>query len=210
MRQLVGRSKSLISNSIKYNDFSENDIIMQVFPRFKKLVSTIWLQSIITTTLSLLDKINETRWYIGVTICDDQTIQDLNSRYRGIDEITDVLSFSMIHEGKYYGFNDPIASAQINFPNPTGALEPIGEVIVSFPQAKRQALKANITTEEELTTLLVHGTLHVFGYDHEKDSDHKIMEKKQNLVVGEIKRMDLRLASSTKGLAVPREMIGKS
>jgi len=85
---------------------------------------------------------------ISIVIDDNASLQDLNREYRDIDAPTDVLSFTLNEK-------DP----------ETGRLY-LGDVIISFEQAKEQALKAGHPVLSELQLLAVHGVLHLLGHDH--------------------------------------------
>jgi probable rRNA maturation factor len=87
---------------------------------------------------------------LSVVLCDDAFIWPLNRDYRGNDAPTDVLSFAM-QEGEDLLEGDVI----------------LGDVIVSLQTAARQADQAGHSTEHELHVLLVHGVLHLLGFDHE-------------------------------------------
>jgi probable rRNA maturation factor len=98
-----------------------------------------------------------------VLIIDDARMQRLNVRYRGIDRPTDVLAFAM-REGSF------------------GDLHPhvLGDVVISAETAHRQALARRHSLAEELTRLLIHGTLHLLGYDHEvSPADARRMRAKE-------------------------------
>jgi probable rRNA maturation factor len=104
------------------------------------------------------------RGEVSVTLVDDEAIRELNRDYRGIDAPTDVLSFSQL-EGT---------------PIPAGALPPdypvpIGDIVVSIPRMRRQAVDYGHSEERELGFLLVHGLLHLLGYDHEDSWDARVM-----------------------------------
>lgn len=104
---------------------------------------------------------------LSILITDDAEIRTLNRDYRGRDNPTDVLSFSQIEGG---------------FEN----VEPdlLGDVVISLDTAKRQADEKGHPVELEITILLVHGTLHLAGYDHEgKKSDaEKMLNKERELL----------------------------
>lgn len=102
------------------------------------------------------------RGMIGVSFVDDGEIQRLNRLYRGKDSITDVLSFAS------------------DFAEQTGNL---GDVIIDFNQALRQA---DGDVELEITDLLVHGVLHVLGYDHEIATDADKMFPLQDSIVADV------------------------
>lgn len=98
---------------------------------------------------------------VNLVFCDDKTIHRLNREYRQKDKVTDVLTFT------YYDEN------QLKNPDPDFLL---GEVILSIPQTKRQAKEYDVSFESELYKLVIHGLLHLRGYDHEKDSDYRVMK----------------------------------
>lgn len=100
---------------------------------------------------------------IGISFVDDSEIRRLNRMYRKKDSVTDVLSFCS------------------EFSEKTGVL---GDIVISFDQATRQAEDGDV--ELELIDLIVHGALHVLGYDHEDPSDASIMFPLQDLLVAEI------------------------
>ena len=96
-------------------------------------------------------------------IVDDARIRQLNARYRGIDRPTDVLGFAM-REGLFADLH-----AQL-----------LGDVVISAETALRQARARQHSLTEELTRLLIHGTLHLLGYDHEgSPADARLMRAKE-------------------------------
>ncbi len=99
---------------------------------------------------------------LNVVFVNDKYIRALNKAYRGKDKATDVLSFSY------------------------GPDELIGEVYVSVETAERQAKDHKHSLSDELIRLIVHGILHVYGYDHEKDRDYKKMFAVEKKVLGKI------------------------
>jgi probable rRNA maturation factor len=98
---------------------------------------------------------------LSVAFITDQEIQRLNRQYRNKDAITDVLSFSYIEDGTI--------------------TEELGDVVISHAQAKRQMHDDDLRLE--LVDLIVHGILHVLGYDHEKPADAAEMFPKQDAIV---------------------------
>lgn len=91
---------------------------------------------------------------VAVTFVDDQYIRELNLRYRGRDEPTDVLSFSMLEGEEGEGL-------------PPEADHLLGDVIISLERAQRQADEYGHSLAREVGFLTVHGLLHLLGYDHE-------------------------------------------
>lgn len=91
---------------------------------------------------------------VSLLFTNDQQIQELNSLYRDKNKPTDVLSFPTTVKG---------AGA---LPVVDGELEMLGDVVVSVETTLRQALDYKVSFEEELNRLIVHGVLHLLGYDH--------------------------------------------
>jgi probable rRNA maturation factor len=115
------------------------------------------------TLLRLLAALECQRCDLGVLIIDDARMRQLNARYRGIDRPTDVLAFAM-REG-------PFADLQPQV---------LGDVVLSAETALRQARARRHSLTEELTRLLIHGTLHTLGYDHEvSPTDARLMRAKE-------------------------------
>jgi probable rRNA maturation factor len=108
---------------------------------------------------------------LGVVITDDATIHELNRRFLGIDEPTDVLSFGLGGRG-----DRPFAL-------PPGEVASLGEVIVSYPTAVRQAEEQSHSVEAEVAHLLVHGILHLLGYDHGTPEEERVMRQKAEEVL---------------------------
>jgi len=101
---------------------------------------------------------------LGVLVTDDDTVRSLNREYAGEDATTDVLAFSL-REGE-------------EFASPDGVLR-LGEVIISHPTAVRQAAEAGRPVDEEMAHLLVHGILHLLGYDHAEVGDERAMRARE-------------------------------
>lgn len=99
---------------------------------------------------------------LSVQLVDDAEMTLLNESYRGKQGPTDVLSFSLVTgEHSEYG----------------GGL--LGDVVIDVEVAQRQALEFGHSLEDELLRLLVHGVLHLLGYDHEQDEDAARMQAEE-------------------------------
>jgi probable rRNA maturation factor len=92
---------------------------------------------------------------VTLILCSDYAIRKLNRQYRKIDRATDVLSFP---------FGDP---------------DLLGEIYISLQRAKIQAKRYGLTYNKELKRLLIHGLLHLIGYDHHKKAEKTAMEAKE-------------------------------
>ena len=117
---------------------------------------------------------------MSLVITGDDTVHSLNAQFRGLDEVTDVLSFSAEHGGHWEGEADPPGEVyEFDFIMPPDERSPLGEVIVSYPQAQRQAEERGGRLEHELALLVVHGVLHLTGYDHLKPQDAELMQSRE-------------------------------
>jgi probable rRNA maturation factor len=97
---------------------------------------------------------------LSLTLTSNASIRELNRDYRNKDRATDVLSFSQIEE------RDGVPSDPRAVRNVDGM--PLGDVVISIDTALAQARKYGIAPAERLRTLLIHGFLHLLGYDHER------------------------------------------
>jgi probable rRNA maturation factor len=95
----------------------------------------------------------------------------LNQDYRGVDRTTDVLSFPQIDDFSIHDSQFTVHEFVL------------GDIVISLPRAKRQAMEYGTTLNEELKRLLIHGLLHLIGYDHE---DSKYAEKKMQKKASEL------------------------
>jgi probable rRNA maturation factor len=111
---------------------------------------------------------------MGVVVTDDATVRDLNQRYLGVDEPTDVLSFGLGEKG------------DAPFALPPGEAPSLGEVIISYPTAVRQAEEQGHSVEAEVAHLLVHGILHLLGYDHVEAEDERIMRRREREILADL------------------------
>ncbi len=109
---------------------------------------------------------------LSVTVTDDETVRALNREYADEDAVTDVLSFSQ-WEGE-------------EFVAAPGSIPPLGEVVIAYPQAARQAEERGRSVEEEVARLLIHGTLHLLGYDHAVAEEERRMRAREEELLGAI------------------------
>ncbi len=102
---------------------------------------------------------------VSVSFVDDRTIQALNRDYRGLDEPTDVLSFSQL-EGES---DEPAVQGE------TGG-KTLGDIVISLETAARQAEEYGHSLGREIGFLAVHGLLHLLGFDHENEAEDENMQ----------------------------------
>ena len=152
-------------------------IDVQVFDEFKNVVSEGHVLEAVSAVLE--SESCDPHTQVSVVIADDDVVRELNLQHRGLDENTDVLSFSFTHEGEYYGEEDRSArETDIDFVLPPMESNDasLGEIIISYPQTRRQAERDGHPVDRELTVLLVHGVLHLLRYDHEELDDEAVMK----------------------------------
>jgi probable rRNA maturation factor len=131
-----------------------------------------WLQQVMEKAL-LAEKMPP-HIEISLVITGQAQIQELNRQYRGQDSPTDVLSFAMSESAE----NEPEA-----FIGPPDGLLHLGEIIVSYPQAVIQAQEHGHSVKKELVVLIVHGILHILGYDHEKpDMEPAMLNREKEIL----------------------------
>ena len=101
---------------------------------------------------------------ICISFVDDETIRELNNTYRNINRATDVLSF--LQDGPDFSI--------------------LGDIVISVDTAKRHAVKYENTYEFEIKKLLVHGILHLLGFDHKKKKETIVMREKEKELLAQI------------------------
>jgi probable rRNA maturation factor len=133
------------------------------------------LSRVADTTLSYLETPDGD---LTLVLTNDEGIQDLNREFAGIDLPTDVLSFS---DGE-----TDIETNRIYY----------GDVILSIPYAERQARLVGNSLGDELTLLVIHGVLHLLGFDHSKENNHQKMWSIQDEILKQL----------GSGIVSPREL----
>lgn len=92
---------------------------------------------------------------VNIVLCSDEFVREMNKNYRGLDKVTDVLSFEW-HDEEF-----------------------LGEIYIARDQVKRQAPEYGNTFFAEMKRVIVHGLLHLSGYDHIKAADRKVMRARE-------------------------------
>jgi probable rRNA maturation factor len=142
---------------------------------------------------------------VSIVITNDAEVQELNRSYRGVDRTTDVLSFSAEEEPDFEEYvnlehenhtattapkmdKDKLNPLGVN-PSPRFVLPPeyiagythryLGDIVISYPQAARQAEDFNNSAEREVQELVIHGIFHLLGYDHEEEAEREVMRAKE-------------------------------
>lgn len=118
------------------------------------------IKKYVNLVLKKLHLPNETE--ICISFIDDISMRELNSSYRNIDKTTDVLSFPQ--DGHM-----------------------LGDVVISYQTAKKNSNKYKTTIKTEIRRLVIHGILHLTGYDHKKSKERGIMRDKEKELISYIK-----------------------
>lgn len=130
-------------------------------------------QGIIETIASEIEKSNGIKQsgIITLSLLPDERMRELNREYRTIDSTTDILSFG------YFGPDEPVSKNDV-----------FGELLFSESKLHSQAVEHGHTITEEAYRLIVHGILHLQGYDHEEDEDYESMWKHEKHVIGTLQK----------------------
>lgn len=120
---------------------------------------------------------------MSLSIVSPEEIRQLNQQYRGIDDVTDVLSFPTVDNSERSVLKIENYPSDIN--TSTGKLN-IGDVIICFERASQQAKAYGHSLKRELSFLSLHGLLHLLGYDHMNEQDEKQMIDLQNQILNKM------------------------
>jgi rRNA maturation RNase YbeY len=139
------------------------------------------------STRAILDDVGEASAELGILFVGDQRMRSLNRRYRGNDRTTDVLAFAMREARTLHALRRAQGRPALLTP------DLLGDVVISVPTAWRQAIEAGRSLNEELTCLLVHGILHLCGYDHERsEKEARRMHRRERMILRSIARAPKR------------------
>lgn len=132
-----------------------------------------WLEGVVKATLAAENITGGVE--LGLVITGQEKIHELNKKYRGQDKPTDVLSFALLPE------ND--TEPELSFAAPPDGIKHLGEVIISYPQAVLQAEERKHAVKREMAILVIHGVLHLLGYDHIEDGEAAVMSAKEAEII---------------------------
>jgi len=145
-----------------------HSVLVSVEEPFEGLIDGDRIESI---AARVLDAEGQPPAELGVLVTDDDAVRGLNREYAGDDEATDVLAFSL-REGEEFVSPDEV--------------QRLGEVVISYPTAQRQAEEAGRTVEEEVAHLLVHGILHLLRYDHAEEDEERVMRAREEALLASV------------------------
>lgn len=116
---------------------------------------------------------------ISLLACDDTAIAELNADHRGKAKATNVLSWPA----------EELTPPALPRPDPDGTV-PLGDIAISFDTCAREAAASGKPLDLHVTHLIVHGTLHLLGYDHEIDAEADVMERLETEILGKLGHPD--------------------
>ena len=147
---------------------------MKIFIRNRQRHRSLNKKKILEAAGNILSIVKKQTAELSILFVGDKKMAELNTAYRGIKKSTDVLSFE--------------SGIPVNNPEADNIL---GDIVINIPRAESQAKEYGTGFYDELYRLLVHGTLHLIGYDHEKSaSAARTMQKKEKDIFNALKKMD--------------------
>jgi probable rRNA maturation factor len=160
-------------------------IALQIDDEFAEFVDGASLEAVVATTLQRhggeLADVTE----VALVVTSDEAVQALNRDFRGIDAPTDVLSFAA---------QESLATAPDLLLPPELAAEMdrhLGDVVIAYPYAERQAQRFGNSLAAELRLLAIHGTLHLLGYDHATSDEEEAMWAEQEAILAPLGEANL-------------------
>ncbi len=168
-------------------------MLLTVDPSYAAAVDPAWVEQVVTAALAMLHPRpppadsptslveREPGDEVSVTVGNEALLHELNKRYRGVDHPTDVLAF-------------PLQAPEDQEPFVTLAEtgRQLGDVVISYPRVQGQARTYGYTERHELAYLLIHGVLHLIGYDHHRDEDFAAMRRQEERILGQLGLTDDR------------------
>lgn len=162
---------------LEIRNFTQNEIDEKFFKKVAKIALEV---------VGIKEEVE-----ISLAIVGNGRMRKLNKMYRGKNRVTDVLAFENKTVIPYLAKAFPRLkkSKDIEFIDPPDNVKRLGEIILCYPQAKKQARRLNHSLEKELTILLIHGMLHLLGYDHENNTEQaEKMKNMENIILEKIKK----------------------
>jgi len=118
---------------------------------------------------------------IDMTIADEETIKALNAQARGVDKVTDVLSFPCFDSLRL-----PVKEQDFSFDDYDGKRVLLGSIMICRKRAEEQAREYGHSIDREIGFLACHGFLHILGFDHIKPEDEEVMTAHQRAIMDSV------------------------
>jgi len=152
---------------IEFLDIEENE-------EYKELILNVVRECFKT------EHLENANMYLNVILTNPENIRKANKEYRNIDKETDVLSFPMFEKDEIEAIISKSKEEKIQIN------EVLGDIIVSIPKVKEQAIEYGHSTTRELAYMIVHGFYHVMGYDHMNEEEKQVMREKEENVLNKL------------------------
>ena len=150
------------------------EINILIDKEYKSGIKAAWLKNI-ARQVQKAENVSE-KSEMGLKITGDEEIHRLNLQYLDEDRPTDVLSFPM---------NEQVDAAPVFVKVPDGKLH-LGDIVISYPTALKQAREHHHPVEREIAILLIHGILHLLGYDHDIPARKQKMNRRETAILATI------------------------
>ncbi len=154
------------------------DIAIKIDRPYAADVKRAWLKRVLEETLGM-EKVADAE--VSLIITSDERIHEINRKYRQVDAPTDVIAFALTEE------------TGGEFVSPPDGILHLGEVVISYPTAVRQASEHYHSVQQELVILIVHGILHLLGHDHILPGQARKMRNKERDILEFLKELRQRM-----------------
>ena len=155
------------------------EINVLIDKEYKKRVKSTWLKSL-ARQIQTAENVS-VKSEMSLLMTGDEQIRELNLKYLEEDRPTDVLSFPL---------NEQLDAAPV-FLNISDGKVHLGDIMISYPTAARQAEEHHHSVEREITILLIHGILHLLGYDHDIPAHKQVMNEREKVILKYIEEQGL-------------------
>jgi len=149
------------------------NIILHIDDTYAPDVEPKQLQNAVITTLKTSSPNSPNDCSVAISVTGTDAVQQLNAQYRGVDKPTDVLSFENTPDPDFPDADPEMANY-------------LGDIIIAYPVAQIQARTAGHSVMAEVTLLVVHGTLHLLGFDHDTPANKKKMWLAQQQIMTQL------------------------
>lgn len=123
---------------------------------------------------------------VSLSFVSGDEIRELNKDYRGVDSVTDVLSFPLIDLDPKKPFSEVVSSNELDYINPDTGEVMLGDIVICEEKVRSQAKEYGHSLKREFAFLICHSVLHLIGYDHIEDEERIVMEEMQRKIMEEL------------------------
>ena len=155
------------------------EINILIDKEYKNKIKSAWLKNIARLVQKAENVCEKSE--MGLVITGDEEIHQLNLKYLDEDRPTDVLSFPL---------NEQSTAVPVFVKVPDGKLH-LGDIVISYPQASKQAAEHRHPVNREIEILLIHGILHLLGYDHDVPKRKSVMRHRESAILKIIEEQGL-------------------